>query len=75
MVVNLSVLEESFNDGDNITPAVLKSKSIVQTRKGVKNVSVKILGSGSLSKKLTFTGCSVSQSAREQIEKAGGKIV
>jgi len=68
------VLEENFNAGDNITPVTLKNMGIIQTRKGVKNVSVKILGNGSLSKKLTFSGCTVSGSAREQIEKAGGEI-
>jgi len=36
---------------------------------------VKILASGEISKKISFSGCSVSESARTKIEKAGGIIV
>jgi large subunit ribosomal protein L15 len=35
---------------------------------------VKILGTGELTKKLTITGCEISKSAREKIEKAGGTV-
>jgi large subunit ribosomal protein L15 len=35
---------------------------------------VKILGDGEITKKLVVTGCSVSASAREKIEKAGGSV-
>jgi large subunit ribosomal protein L15 len=36
--------------------------------------AVKLLGNGSIEKKLTVEGCKVSTSAKEKIEKAGGTI-
>jgi large subunit ribosomal protein L15 len=38
-------------------------------------VSVKILGNGEIKKKLIIKNCSISVSAKEKIEKAGGKII
>ncbi len=35
---------------------------------------LKVLGDGELTKPLTFKGCKVTASAKEKIEKAGGKI-
>jgi large subunit ribosomal protein L15 len=66
--VNLRDLDARFDDGAEITPASLSERGLA-TRK---NVPVKILGVGELSKKLTVSAHGFSKSAREKIEGAGG---
>ena len=73
-IVNLKSLEAKFAGGDTVTPAVLLEKGII-SRKSGRLPAVKILGSGELKKKLFFKECLVSGSAKESIEKAGGKIM
>jgi large subunit ribosomal protein L15 len=68
-VVNIAVLEKMFASGDAINPKVLIERGAVR-QAGV----VKILGDGEVTKKFTITGCSISASAREKIEKAGGSV-
>ncbi len=58
-----------FSDGDTITMQALVKKGII--REDIKKV--KVVGSGSLSKKLTVQ-LPVSQSAKNAIEKAGGSV-
>ncbi|MGB1873499.1 MAG: 50S ribosomal protein L15 [Akkermansiaceae bacterium] len=69
-VVNVSSLDERFEDGDTVNMETLKAARLV---KGTYD-GVKVLGNGDLSKKLTVSGCKVSAAAREKIEKAGGSI-
>lgn len=71
-VVNVSTLDATFENGAAVNPNTLKAAGVITTRKEAK--AVKILGNGDLTKKLTITGCLVSASAREKIEKAGGSI-
>jgi large subunit ribosomal protein L15 len=66
-VVNLSDLER-FDNGATIDEGALRQAGLV---KG-KNDGVKILGNGKLSKKLTVHAVKFSESARKQIEAAGG---
>jgi large subunit ribosomal protein L15 len=68
--VNVGQLER-FEDGADVTPEALFSARVVRK----KNVFVKILGEGELSKKLTVTAHRFSASAREKIEQAGGTVV
>ncbi len=72
-VVNLSVLESMFVSGDTVSADILRERGAVQARKGA-SIKVKILGDGELTKKLIITGCAVSGSAKEKIEKAGGSV-
>ena len=67
-VVNVSDLER-FEDG-----AVVDTQALVEAGL-VKKVfdGVKVLGNGELTKKLTVTCAAFSASAKEKIEKAGGK--
>jgi large subunit ribosomal protein L15 len=51
----------------------LLEKKLIRRIKG-KMPKVKILGRGELTKKLIIKNCSVSKSAKEKIEKAGGNI-
>lgn len=67
-VVNLDELNR-FEDGTVVTPALLKEAGIV--KKGLDGV--KVLGDGSLEKKLTIQANKFSSSALEKIEKSGSK--
>jgi large subunit ribosomal protein L15 len=71
-VVNVGALNV-FSQGDTVTPTALVAKGLIGEAFG-KNPKVKILGNGDLSMKLSFERCTVSQSAKEKIEKAGGTI-
>ncbi len=73
MVVNLAVLSENFEDGAVVNAESLTKKGIVRMIKG-KNPKVKVLGNGTLDKKLTIENCKTSKSAKEAIEKAGGSV-
>jgi large subunit ribosomal protein L15 len=70
-VVNVAFLNDRFEDGDTVNMETLKAARLV---KGT-YVTVKVLGNGDISKKLTVEGCKVSATAKEKIEKAGGIIV
>ena len=66
--VNVEVLDK-FNDGDEVTAEALLEKGIIsKTLDGVK-----ILGRGEVTKKVTVKVAKISESAKEKIEKAGGK--
>jgi large subunit ribosomal protein L15 len=66
--VNLADLDARFDDGASIDVAALQARGLA-TRK---NVPVKILGRGELTKKLTVHAHAFSKTARERIEAAGG---
>lgn len=65
--VNLDALA-AFDDGAEITIETLQEKGLVNGRFD----GVKILGNGSVEKKLTVKANAFSASAREKIEAAGG---
>jgi len=69
-IVNLSSLE-GFADGSTVDAAALRAARLVQGR----DVKIKLLGEGEVQKKLTVVVDQCSASAREKIEKAGGKVV
>ncbi len=71
--VNVMFLEAAYNSGENVTPTTLVEKGVISNVSG-RFPSVKILGQGDLSKSLNVSGCLVSGSAKEKIEKAGGKV-
>ena len=73
-VVNLDLLEKHFNDGQVVNAASLIAKGLIRQVQG-KTPNVKILGKGSLTKKLSVEHCKVSKSAKEAIEKTGGSIL
>ncbi len=74
IVVNVNALETAFENGAAVNPTTLVAIGIINTRRK-KAPQVKILGTGELTKKLTVTGCTVSKSAQEKIEKAGGTVI
>ena len=70
-IINLEKISKFFSDGAVVNPQALREKRLIRKIK----VPVKILGSGEITKKITFEKCLVSKSAREKIEKAGGNII
>ncbi len=74
VAVNLRDLEIAFEDGGKVTPKDLVAKGVVNRSSG-RVPKVKILGLGKLTKKLTIASCDISKSAKEAIEKAGGKVL
>lgn len=75
LVVNLKDLETHFNAGDTVNVKTLSEHGLIRVRKNATSIpAIKILGTGELTKKLTFAGCKVSESAKAAIEKAGGSI-
>jgi large subunit ribosomal protein L15 len=66
--VNLSDLDARFDDGAAVDPASLRAAGLATRR----DIPVKVLGNGELSKKLTVQAHGFSKSARERIEAAGG---
>lgn len=74
VLVTLSQLDMLFGAGSIVNPKRLAAKGIAIWEKGNKRSCVKIVGTGTLTKKLTIQGCEASQSAREAIEKEGGTL-
>ncbi|MEN9912749.1 MAG: hypothetical protein RLY66_157 [Candidatus Parcubacteria bacterium] len=73
VVVNIAILEGAFSANEAITPTILVEKGVVSTWSG--NIpAIKILGDGDVTKAFKISGCAVSASAKEKIEKAGGTV-
>lgn len=71
-VFNLSTLEKWFENGDVVSAETLVSKGLI--KESVVKKGIKVLGVGTLTKKLSIKGLLVSETAREAIEKAGGSV-
>jgi large subunit ribosomal protein L15 len=69
--VNLDDLEARFDDGASVGLEELRSTGLAKKR----DIPVKILGRGELSKKFTISAHKFSKSARERVEAAGGVCV
>ena len=67
-IINLDELNK-FEDGAEVSLEVLREMGIVKKSKD----GLKVLGNGTLEKKLTVKANKFSASAKEQIEKLGGK--
>ena len=66
--VNLADLEQRFDKGATVDPAALKAVGLATRR----DVPVKVLGRGELTKSLTVHAHGFSKAARAAIEAAGG---
>lgn len=66
--INLSILDKNFKEGEVVSPKVLIDRKIIRRISG-KTPEVKILGNGSISKKLVIKGCDLSKSAEEKLIK------
>ncbi|PIC64989.1 50S ribosomal protein L15 [Sporosarcina sp. P13] len=67
-IVNLDTLNR-FEEGTEVTPELLLETGVVSNAKS----GIKILGNGTLDKKITVKANKFSASAKEAIEKAGGQ--
>ena len=67
--INLSDLNKFFNDGDEVTPEILKERGIIKKQLD----GIKVLGNGELEKKITVKANRFSSTAVTKIESAGGK--
>jgi large subunit ribosomal protein L15 len=67
-VVNLYQLEQM--EGEEITPEVLHSQGLV----GHSRRPVKVLGTGEITRSISISAHAFSRTAREKIEKVGGRI-
>ena len=70
MIVNLSTLERSFENGDEVNPETLAAKGLVNGRWD----QLKILANGKLTKKLAVRSHRFSAAAEQQITAAGGAV-
>lgn len=70
-IVKIESLND-FKDGDTVNIEKLREAGMINS-KG--NTKVKILNKGELKKKLTIENILVSKSVKEQVEKAGGKVL
>ena len=68
-IVNLDQLNQ-FEDGTEVTPALLVESGVVKNEKS----GIKVLGNGSLDKKLTVKAHKFSTSAAEAIDAKGGAL-
>jgi len=72
VLVSLDLVQKHFKDGERVEPKTLLKKGLIEKVNG--NIpEVKLLG-GSVTKKVTVSGCKVSKSVKEALEKAGGKV-
>ncbi|HOX23544.1 MAG TPA: 50S ribosomal protein L15 [Elusimicrobiales bacterium] len=65
---NVSILDKHFENGSEVNPDTLVQRRLIK-----KGDLVKVLGDGVINKKLTVKVHAFSKSAKEKIEKAGGK--
>ncbi|OHA32219.1 MAG: hypothetical protein A2928_01025 [Candidatus Taylorbacteria bacterium RIFCSPLOWO2_01_FULL_45_15b] len=73
-IVSLKSIEKHFSAGAEVTPDALVRAGLLEK---INNVipKVKILGNGSLTKKVEIKGCLISEAARRAVVAAGGTVV
>lgn len=73
-VINLNTLERKFENNAEISPKILFERGLISKISG-KYPVVKILGTGKITKSFIFKDCGFSKTAREAVEKSGGRIL
>lgn len=68
-IINISDLNKFFNDGDTVNEEILKERGILKKRLS----GIKVLGNGTIDKKLIVKANVFTSSAISKIEDAGGK--
>lgn len=69
-VVNISALENHFNSGDTVDAEALVKAGLLKSTASL----LKVLGDGSLTKKLVVKAHKFSKSATQKINQAGGQV-
>jgi len=67
LIVNLNLIESKFKDKDIIDPQSLNAKGLIKGN----NRKIKILGEGTLSRKVSIKAHFFSKKAQQKIEKVG----
>lgn len=68
-VVNVAALEKAYPADAHVTPQALRESGLIRNLR----LPVKVLGDGSLTKRLTVDAAKFSRSAIEKIKQAGGE--
>lgn len=71
--IKTSLLNKFFSEGDKVDYDALIEKKIINIRTN-KELDVKIVFDKAVDKKLDVIGLNTSKTARESVEKAGGKV-
>lgn len=69
-IINLDLMDRSFEDGAEITGQALFIEGLIPRERG----GVKVLGRGELTKKFVIKVQAATDSARQKIEAAGGTV-
>ncbi|MCK5021693.1 MAG: 50S ribosomal protein L15 [Candidatus Pacebacteria bacterium] len=72
-IVNLSLIENNFSNGEEVSPKTLLQKSLIRKKRN-KIPAIKILAKGDISKKVIISDCLFSQTVKDKVEKIGGKL-
>ena len=70
-IVNVALLEERFEAGDEVTTELLLERRII---KNLEKDGLKVLGEGELTKALTVRAHKFSKTAEQKITAAGGSV-
>ena len=70
-IVNIQDIENKYKNGEEVNEISLYNKGIINK----KNIIIKVLGNGDLTKKVKVKVDKISASAVKKIEKAGGEII
>ena len=70
-IINVALLEERFEAGDEVTPELLLERRII---KKLEKDGLKVLGEGELTKALTVRAHKFSKTAEQKITAAGGSV-
>ncbi len=68
--VNLDVINDAFENGEEVTPAAMLERKIARYATG----GVKVLARGEITKQLILKVNAISDSARTKVEAAGGSV-
>ena len=68
--INVATLNK-FEDGAEVTPELLKASGLIKKLED----GVSVMGNGEITKKLTVSAHRFTKTAKEKIEKAGGKVI
>ncbi|SRR5258708_7904571 len=71
--VSLATLDKQYAAGEQVSIKTLLEKGLIPKSRAAEP-TVKVVGTGSLSKALSFSGVALSASARKEIESKGGSI-
>lgn len=70
-IVNIGIINEKYEDGAVVDAQVLLKDGVISK---IEEYGLKILGEGEFTKKITIRASKFTESAKQKIEQAGGKV-